>query len=102
MTDEVGETVALGEADPLSEGGEAVIAASFVVVGSRSPVDLLGESEGDQLLQRPVEGCGTHLDQAPARLLDGLHDGVAVRFARRESNEDMKPGGCEWQKRAGF
>ena len=68
----------------MAEGGEAVVAAAFVV-GEAGFGD---EARGEEAVDGAVEGAGAHGD-----VLAGFeHDGVAVLFSVGEGEEDGEDG----------
>ena len=52
----------------------------------------------DELLQRPVQGCGPESDLTFCALQYFLHDAVAVLLAAHEGQQDVEPIALEWQE----
>lgn len=100
--DERGETIGFCPADGSAESGQAVIAASSVVVGGRTSIGFLDKIVLDQLLECPVQRGWTHAHHTARGPLDGAHDGVPVTIAGRERHKDMELGLRERKERPGI
>lgn len=81
---------------PLSQGGDSVIDAAFVI---HFRIDLSGTLTNqpclDHASNRPVKGTRPHLHPALGIGFDLFHDAVAVPFFTREREQNMKHCGSQ-------
>ena len=92
----LGVTQRFGPDGPLAERGQAVVAAAFIVqVRVGAFIGFLDHPGFQEALDGAVQGAGAHLDPAAGALGHFLHDGVAVAFAVRQRQQDVKYRGGE-------
>lgn len=87
---EAGQTISLRRADAPAQAGEPVVPATLIILRNGAVRQLLSESLLDESLQRPVQGRGSHANDAVRGALDSLHDGVAVALAIGERHEHVE------------
>ena len=75
----------------VSKRGDAIVAATLIVVGGPPPLrGLFDQCGAEHPLDGPIESARSHTDLPLGRFLDFLGDGVPVALAVGEGQQDVK------------